>query len=105
MVLRPRGQDYDSLDKAVVYDALLVWTKDSMLWFCCLALDRPSSCFIVTVMFILNLCIVRSLRVTVTINKVLSCLTSLTPSSGPRSDSNHARVFYEATLQKCDYHY
>jgi len=33
--------------KAVVLDALFVWTKDSMLWFCCLALDdhRPSSCF------------------------------------------------------------
>jgi len=28
--------------KAVVHDALLVRTKDSMLWFCCLTLDRLS---------------------------------------------------------------
>ena len=46
--------------KAVVHDALLVWTKDSMLWFCCLALDdyRPSSCYYCycyhIYMFILN---------------------------------------------------
>jgi len=45
MVLRPRGHDCDV--PRVTYDALPVWTKDSMLWFCCLALDdsRPSSCF------------------------------------------------------------
>jgi len=61
----------DALDRAtirlgiytVVHDALLVWTKDSMLWFCCLSLDyyRPSSCFLLLLLcsYLIFLYIVR----------------------------------------------
>jgi len=87
MVLRPRGHDYDVPRgsshlrgyKAVVHDALLVWTKDSMLFSLMIISLVHVIIVTVTVMFraYLIVCTVRSLRVTVTINKVLSYLILL----------------------------
>ena len=72
--------------KAVVHDALLVWTKDSTVCMVLLfspideyvyIIYRPSSCYYCYYYCYVHLilCTLRSLRVTVTINKVLSYLT------------------------------